>query len=58
MEITEITENMEIITEITEITSTGTETYSRKLGDRSRITTERTERTERTYERQKLTAEN
>ncbi len=39
----ERTENTEIITEMN---SRGTETYSRELGDRSRITTERTERTE------------
>ncbi len=37
--ITEITERMEIM-EIMEITSTETETYGRKLSDRSRITTE------------------
>ena len=37
---------MEIIKEITEITSTETETYGRKLGDRSRTTTEITKRTE------------
>ena len=47
MEITEI--KMEIITEImeiTEINSTETETYGKKLGDRSRTTTEITEKNE------------
>ena len=54
MEITEITE-------ISEITYTETETYCRKLTERSRTTTEITEIkeiTEITSERQKHTAEN
>ena len=50
---------MEIIKEITEITSTETETYGRKLGDRSRTTTEITEiTTEINTERQKHRSEN
>ena len=62
MEITKKTEKTEIIMEITKIiTSTETETYGRKLTDRSGTTTEITEITEImeiTSERQKNTAEN